>query len=162
MNKKILIGIVIAIVIASVGIVGVKAMLGDEATELPLEEQAEKSLNLQEKYESADRITSYNVCYTKLLRIKIDWYFPQRDAIEKLEGEKGLFSFRESLENRKECCAIRKVEPLQRALQGFSAWTTGMRRTQSVTRTELQPLEFDAMHGDIVKINPLAFWDEIV
>ena len=54
MNKKILIGIAIAIVIASVGIVGVKAMLGDEATELPLEEQAEKSLNLQEKYESSE------------------------------------------------------------------------------------------------------------
>jgi len=54
LNKKILIGIVIAIVIASVGIVGVKDMLGDEAAELPLEEQAEKSLNLQEKYESAE------------------------------------------------------------------------------------------------------------
>lgn len=54
MNKKILIGIAIVIVIASVGIVGVKAMLGDEATELPLEEQTEKSLNLQEPNESSE------------------------------------------------------------------------------------------------------------
>ena len=54
MNKKILIGIAMAIVIASVGIVGAKAMLGDQATELPLEEQAEKSLNLQEKYEPSE------------------------------------------------------------------------------------------------------------
>ena len=92
--------------------------------------------------------------------ISIDWYFPQREAVEKLEREKGLFSFRESIDNRKQCCAIRKVEPLNRALNGLDGWLTGMRREQSITRAELQPLEIDEMHGGILKINPLAWWDE--
>ncbi len=90
--------------------------------------------------------------------VKIEWYFPEREAVEQLERRKGLFSFRESLENRKECCRIRKVEPLERALEGLSGWITGMRRDQSVTRGEIAPLEIDAAHGGIVKINPLAFW----
>ena len=91
-------------------------------------------------------------------QLKIDWYFPQRKAIEQLESEKGLFSFQESLENRKECCAVRKVEPLSRALAGADGWITGMRRSQSVTRSTLQPLEIDEVNGGLVKINPLAFW----
>jgi len=92
--------------------------------------------------------------------LRIDWYFPDREQVEALEREKGLFSFRESLENRKECCFIRKVEPLQRALQPLSGWITGMRRAHGVTRLELQPLEKDALHGDIVKINPLSHWSD--
>lgn len=92
--------------------------------------------------------------------IDIEWYFPSRQAIEKLEREKGLFSFRSSLENRKECCRIRKVEPLQRALSGASAWVTGMRREQSVTRSNQQPLEIDHVNGALLKINPLTYWTE--
>ncbi|MCS6770820.1 MAG: phosphoadenylyl-sulfate reductase [Kiritimatiellae bacterium] len=90
--------------------------------------------------------------------VKIEWYFPRHEAVEKLEREKGLFSFRESLENRKECCGIRKVEPLQRALAGLDAWITGLRREQSVTRSGLEPVERDEAHGGIAKINPLATW----
>ncbi|KIH76018.1 adenylylsulfate reductase [Geoalkalibacter ferrihydriticus DSM 17813] len=90
--------------------------------------------------------------------IKIDWYFPKREAVETLERSKGLFSFRESLENRKECCRIRKIEPLGRALEGLSGWITGLRREQSVTRDAIAPLESDAAHGGILKINPLTFW----
>lgn len=90
--------------------------------------------------------------------IKVEWYFPDREAVEQLEREKGLFSFRNSLENRHECCRIRKVEPLSRALSRLKAWVTGLRRDQSVTRTTLQKVERDDAHGGIVKLNPLADW----
>lgn len=93
-------------------------------------------------------------------RLNIDWYFPKHDEVEKLERSKGLFSFRESLENRHECCKIRKVEPLSRALKDLRGWVTGMRREQSVTRSDLQPLERDELHGGILKINPLVDWSE--
>jgi len=90
--------------------------------------------------------------------LTIDWYAPQAEAVQQLEREKGLFSFRENLANRHECCHIRKVEPLQRALAGLGGWVTGQRREQSVTRGDLQPIETDQAHGGIVKLNPLADW----
>lgn len=90
--------------------------------------------------------------------IRIDWYFPQAEAVERLEREKGLFSFRESLENRHECCQIRKVEPLKRALQHLSGWVTGMRREQSVTRSAIATIETDSANGGLLKINPLVDW----
>lgn len=90
--------------------------------------------------------------------VKIEWYFPKHDAVEELARAKGLFSFKESVENRKECCGIRKVEPLSRALTGLKAWITGLRREQSVTRTDLAVEEIDRSHGGIAKINPLADW----
>jgi phosphoadenosine phosphosulfate reductase len=92
--------------------------------------------------------------------ITIDWFFPRHDAVEELLRAKGPFSFRESLENRHECCRIRKVEPLGRALAGLQGWITGMRREQSTTRTALPPIEVDTLHGGILKINPLADWSE--
>ncbi len=104
-----------------------------------------------ETYECAEKIRwKYGLA--------IEWYFPKHEAVQALEREKGLFSFRDSIENRKECCGIRKVEPLGRALQGMSAWITGLRREQSVTRTALAVVETDASHGGIFKINPLANW----
>jgi phosphoadenosine phosphosulfate reductase len=105
---------------------------------------------------------TYEVAENLRLRygIAIDWHFPERGAVEKLEREKGLFSFRENLENRHECCRIRKVEPLQRALQGLSGWITGLRREQGVTRSELQAIEIDRTNGDLLKINPLLDWRE--
>lgn len=107
----------------------------------------------EETYEVADAIT-------ERYGIRIDWYFPKHDAVEKLEREKGLYSFRESLENRHECCGIRKVEPLGRALAGLAGWVTGLRREQSVTRTDLAPIEIDENHGGILKLNPLLEWSE--
>jgi phosphoadenosine phosphosulfate reductase len=92
--------------------------------------------------------------------VAIDWYFPERAAVEQLERQKGLFSFRENLENRQECCRIRKVEPLGRALSALAGWITGLRSEQSVTRSALAPLEIDEAHGGMVKINPLAAWSE--
>jgi phosphoadenosine phosphosulfate reductase len=104
-------------------------------------------------YEVADAITErYNV--------KIEWYFPRQEAVEGLLRAKGPYSFRESLENRHECCHIRKVEPLSRALKGVSGWITGLRREQSVTRTGLAPIEVDEVNGGILKINPLLEWSE--
>ncbi|MBU5613653.1 phosphoadenylyl-sulfate reductase [Geomonas azotofigens] len=107
----------------------------------------------EETYEVADALT-------ERYRIKIDWYFPKHEAVEQLEREKGLFSFRESLDNRHECCHIRKVEPLGRALQGLAGWVTGMRREHNVTRTDLKAIELDQLNGGILKLNPLLDWNE--
>jgi phosphoadenosine phosphosulfate reductase len=107
----------------------------------------------EETYEVADAIA-------RRYGVKIDWYFPQAPAVEALEKEKGLFSFRESLENRHECCRIRKIEPLGRALANLGGWVTGLRREQGVTRSEIAALEIDAAHGNIVKFNPLLDWSE--
>ncbi len=107
----------------------------------------------EETYEVADAIS-------ERYRLAIDWYFPRHEAVERLERQKGLFSFRESLENRHECCHIRKVEPLGRALKGLTGWITGLRREQSVTRTELKAIEEDEVNGGILKINPLLEWTE--
>jgi phosphoadenosine phosphosulfate reductase len=90
--------------------------------------------------------------------LEIQWMFPQREAIEGLIRKKGLYSFRDSLDNRHECCGIRKVEPLGRALGGLDAWFTGLRREQSVTRTEAAEVEIDDAHAGMTKVNPLIAW----
>lgn len=89
----------------------------------------------------------------------IETYCPDREGVERLEREKGLYSFRDSIESRKECCAIRKVEPLRRALAGLEAWITGLRREQAITRGRIRNLEFDETFG-LLKLNPLADWSE--
>ncbi len=93
-------------------------------------------------------------------QLQINWHLPQTETLQELEREKGLFSFRENLDNRHECCHIRKVEPLNRALAGKAGWITGQRRSQSATRTTLADIETDRAHGDIVKINPLVDWSD--
>ena len=107
----------------------------------------------EETYQVMDRTRSQ-------YGISIESYFPDRQKVEALERQKGFFSFRESVENRKECCGIRKVEPLGRALSGLKAWITGLRREQSVTRAAVRKIEIDEAHGGILKINPLADWTE--
>jgi phosphoadenosine phosphosulfate reductase len=107
----------------------------------------------EETYEIADALL-------ERYRLKIDWYFPHHAEVEALESAEGLFSFRESLVKRQACCAIRKVEPLFRALNGLSGWVTGMRREQSVTRSDMNAVERDDMNGGIIKINPLINWSE--
>ena len=92
--------------------------------------------------------------------LTIETFFPKTGAVEELVTRKGNFSFRDSIENRKECCGIRKVEPLGRALAGRAAWVTGLRREQSATRAAVELAEKDAAHGGIWKINPLAGWTE--
>jgi len=107
----------------------------------------------EETYQVADLLTNR-------YGLRINWYFPQAADVERLERDKGLFSFKESVENRKQCCHIRKVEPLQRALRGKAGWVTGMRRGHGVTRADLAPLEIDPGNEVLLKINPLAFWSD--
>ncbi|HTP66506.1 MAG TPA: phosphoadenylyl-sulfate reductase [Geobacteraceae bacterium] len=107
----------------------------------------------EETYEVADAII-------ERYRLRIDWFFPERGKVEALLRDKGPFSFRESLENRHECCHIRKVEPLGRALKGLGGWITGLRRKQSLTRAGLAAIEVDELNGGILKINPLLEWNE--
>ena len=92
--------------------------------------------------------------------IRIESYFPKAEAVESLERQKGFYSFRESIENRKECCGLRKVEPLWRALRDTDAWITGLRRSQGVTRTDAQKIEADEAHPGLYKINPLVDWTQ--
>jgi phosphoadenosine phosphosulfate reductase len=92
--------------------------------------------------------------------IEFEFYFPRSEMVEQLLRAKGPNSFYESVENRKECCFARKVEPLNRALSTVDAWITGLRRDQSVTREELRNFEIDEGHDGILKINPLADWTE--
>lgn len=105
----------------------------------------------EEAYQCAQEIT-------ERLGVRIEWYFPRHEAVAALASAKGPYSFRNGLEERRECCAIRKVEPLRRALSGLDAWVTGQRRDESVTRRTLRKIEIDAAHGGIVKINPIADW----
>jgi phosphoadenosine phosphosulfate reductase len=85
-------------------------------------------------------------------------YFPNSDAVQKLISEKGPYSFYESPENRKECCGIRKVNPLQKALKGVDLWITGLRASQSSARHEIEIFGYDNAFG-LPKFNPLAHWD---
>jgi phosphoadenosine phosphosulfate reductase len=93
-------------------------------------------------------------------KVTIESYFPEREAVERLERDRGFYSFRRSVEERRFCCHVRKVEPLGRALTGLDAWMTGLRREQAATRTGLDLVEIDESHGSIVKLNPLAAWTE--
>ncbi len=86
-------------------------------------------------------------------------YHPDAAAVEKMVAEKGPDLFYESVENRKLCCHVRKVEPLKRALKGMKAWICGLRRAQSVTRADLGAIEWDEANG-LYKINPLIHWTE--
>ncbi|HEY1372120.1 MAG TPA: phosphoadenylyl-sulfate reductase [Candidatus Binatia bacterium] len=90
--------------------------------------------------------------------IDIEVFFPDATRVEKMVRENGLNLFYRSVEARKLCCDIRKVEPLNRALASLDAWMTGLRREQAPTRTDLRKIEVDHGHGDMAKINPLIDW----
>jgi phosphoadenosine phosphosulfate reductase len=92
--------------------------------------------------------------------ITIDVFFPDTQKVESLVKKKGFYSFKESVANRKECCGIRKVEPLKRALDGFEVWVTGLRREQAMTRTQIKKIERDPNHPGMLKVNPIADWSE--
>jgi phosphoadenosine phosphosulfate reductase len=102
---------------------------------------------------------TYDVFHKTLKKYKkeIKVYFPEALAVEKLLEEKGPNSFYDSVENRKECCFIRKVAPLTKALKGNAIWITGLRAEQSENRNNLDLFEYDA-HFDIIKFNPLLKW----
>lgn len=87
----------------------------------------------------------------------ISSYSPYTETIQNLVSEKGPNSFYESVENRQECCYIRKVEPLKRALKGNEIWVTGIRKEQSASRNNLSPVEWDE-NNHIIKYHPLFDW----
>ncbi len=89
----------------------------------------------------------------------ISLFLPEENAVNDYVRQYGLNAFYDSVDLRKECCRIRKVEPLNRALAGKAAWITGQRKAQAATRTELAIQEDDVAHG-MQKLNPLADWSE--
>ncbi len=88
---------------------------------------------------------------------KIHVFHPDQEAVENLLTKKGPYSFYESVENRKECCNIRKVMPIRRALEGTEIWITGIRSGQSADRQNLAYFEYDSNYG-LIKYNPLVDW----
>lgn len=90
-------------------------------------------------------------------KLDIQVYFPQHGDVEQLVKAKGLNSFYASVENRKECCFIRKVKPLRRALTGATVWITGLRSGQSAHRQTFSTVEWDA-DLQIIKYNPILNW----
>lgn len=102
---------------------------------------------------------TYDVFHKTLKKYKtpIEVYFPEAASVENLLQVKGPNSFYESVENRKECCFIRKVVPLRKALAGNAIWITGLRAEQSENRQDLNLFEYDA-NFDIIKFNPLLKW----
>ena len=105
--------------------------------------------------ETYDLMAEVESTYQTKLRI----LFPRHDTVEAYVRNHGINAFYESIDLRKACCHMRKVEPLQRALKGKKAWVTGMRAQQSTTRTGLPLREFDESHG-LEKFNPLSDWTE--
>lgn len=91
--------------------------------------------------------------------LKLKVYFPQSAGVENFVRANGINAFYDSVELRKGCCQVRKVEPLRRALAGKQAWITGLRAQQAATRVGLPVQEFDAGNG-LEKFNPLADWSE--
>lgn len=92
-------------------------------------------------------------------KTKIEIFFPDHQKIQSMVNSKGINLFYESVENRKECCHLRKIEPLQRAFSTLDAWICGLRASQAVTRQNIAVIEWDE-NNQLVKINPLATWTE--
>ena len=88
---------------------------------------------------------------------KIEVFSPKHEGVEKMVTEKGPLSFYVSLENRKECCFIRKVEPLNRALDNVDCWITGLRAEHSENRKDMSMTEIDVQRN-IVKVHPIFNW----
>lgn len=91
--------------------------------------------------------------------VEVKSYRPEPAAVDTYVNKHGLNAFYDSVALRKECCRIRKIEPLNRALTGHLAWITGQRRAQSTTRAELDVQEYDTERS-MTKFNPLADWSE--
>lgn len=91
--------------------------------------------------------------------IKIEVFFPDYKSVEKMVVEKGINLFYDSIENRKLCCHVRKIEPVKRALNGLEVWISGLRKDQSLNRFNTELVEWDENNG-LIKLNPLLKWRE--
>lgn len=104
-------------------------------------------------HEHYDLLEKTNARY----KINIDVYFPEASDVEAYVKSNGVNGFYESVENRKACCFIRKVKPLNRALTGAKVWITGLRSEQSDNRKDMKMIEWDEERG-LYKFNPLIRW----
>ena len=105
----------------------------------------------QETYDLMDRVrTRYEV--------EVEVYFPRPEAVQAMVRQHGLNLFYDSVDLRRKCCGIRKVEPLDRAMVDLDAWIAGLRPDQSVTRGDVRAVEIDEVHGGRIKLNPLVGW----
>ena len=107
----------------------------------------------QETYNLMDRVRDR-------YRVEVEVYFPQPERIQAMTREHGLNLFYESVEKRRLCCGLRKVEPLERALRNLDAWIAGLRPEQSITRSDVRAVEIDEVHDGRIKLNPLARWSK--
>jgi phosphoadenosine phosphosulfate reductase len=105
----------------------------------------------QETYDVMDAIA-------KKYNINFEVMFPETLAVEEMVRTKGINLFYDSVDNRKLCCEIRKVRPLNKILSTLDAWVTGLRRDQNENRSQASMVELDHLHGGIVKINPIIDW----
>jgi phosphoadenosine phosphosulfate reductase len=121
-------------------------------------------INPQARVQTLDTLRLHTETYDVIDRVRerygiaVEIFYPDLSAVDRMVHERGYNSFYTSLDNRKFCCGVRKVEPLERALAGLDAWISGMRRDQATTRTDTQLVEIDEVHGDRIKLNPLAGW----
>lgn len=105
--------------------------------------------------ETYDLIDRTNMQYG----IRIEVFFPDWHNVQKMVKVHGINLFYDSVEFRHLCCNVRKVEPLKRALHGVEVWISGLRREQSVTRANMQMVEYDTA-DNVIKLNPLILWTE--
>lgn len=105
--------------------------------------------------ETYDVMDATNLKYN----IKLDVYFPNENDVQDLYKSQGVNGQYESIENRKTCCGVRKIEPLKRALKGLDIWFTGLRAAQSVTRTQMKLVEYDEGFN-LIKVNAIINWSE--
>jgi phosphoadenosine phosphosulfate reductase len=103
--------------------------------------------------ETLDLIARTESKYKKRIQV----LYPERQSVENLVDKIGINGFYDSVENRKSCCYVRKVEPLKRALAGNSIWVTGLRAEQSANRSSMRKIEWDDANN-IIKFNPLLDW----
>jgi len=92
--------------------------------------------------------------------VRFEVLFPDPESLGQLLADQGPNGFYRSIDARRACCGVRKVEPLRRVLSTADAWVTGLRREQAVTRADIPKAELDLANGRLVKINPLAGWSE--
>ncbi|MDC1105231.1 phosphoadenylyl-sulfate reductase [Prolixibacteraceae bacterium] len=105
--------------------------------------------------ETYDLIHRTNAKYNTKMAV----YFPEASAVEEMVNTEGINLFFESVEKRKRCCQIRKIQPLKRAFKGLNVWICGLRKEQSVTRTDMNIVEWDE-GNKMIKVNPLINWSE--
>jgi phosphoadenosine phosphosulfate reductase len=105
-----------------------------------------------ETYDLIERVQRH---YGRALRV----YYPNTEKLEQWVGEHGINGFRDGVEQRRGCCAVRKLDPFRRAVAGRAAWVTGVRRGQSASRALAAPIEWDEQYN-LYKISPLLEWTE--